>query len=237
MAKRKRKKYKVTLLSNGKPMATTIKVNGQYQRASSIAVEQLCVGAAAYPLLRIELSRVLPLNWNLPMKEGQQHIETATISLKVECLGEVGRKKYTPKERAKRAQVKAQKEQEREMKKQAEARRNEQAMLAQRARIVNEIELAFVKQGKEAAKFCTCDICSSPAAYLLLSHQPEGTSIPFDTITGARCSNCWNPQWVQNTYMLNHGYYRLWGTKAACPCAEVEFFYDGLRQLYINKAA
>jgi hypothetical protein len=103
-----------------------------------------------------------------------------------------------------------------------------------RARIINQIELAFEKKGKDAAKFITCDNCSGVATLLHLVHTPEGSAIPFEDIAGAQCLTCAAiPAGVSvSAVRPNPHAYRA---EACVPCEQIEFFYQGLRQLYINK--
>jgi hypothetical protein len=97
------------------------------------------------------------------------------------------------------------------------------ATIRRRARIMNQIELAFVKQGKDAVKFVTCDVCSDLATVLTLSHENPGSDvINPDQITGARCDN--HKPWPNAKVPV-------------VPCAILEFFYDGVKQIYINSPA
>lgn len=86
---------------------------------------------------------------------------------------------------------------------------------------MNQIELAFVKQGKDAVKFVTCGTCSDLATVLVLSHLNPGSDvIQPDQIVGALCANHCSPHSVLTVV----------------PCAILEFFYDGLKQIYVNRA-
>ena len=118
------------------------------------------------------------------------------------------------------------------VKRQAAAKRNderreqwqkEQAlkkMTLNRARIVNQIDHAFVKEGQNAAPFITCDSCSALAAALILTHEAEGTTIAFDQIAGARCEEHFGRKWNKEPFV---------------DCVKLEFFFDGVKQIYINK--
>ena len=113
-----------------------------------------------------------------------------------------------------------QKSEERRKKWQQE--QNEKALILRRNRIMNQIELAFVKNGKDAVKFVTCDVCDAPAKVLGLTHENPGSMvINPDQITGALCED--------------HKRGRPFKTTALIECALLEFFYDGVKQIYINK--
>jgi hypothetical protein len=106
--------------------------------------------------------------------------------------------------------------------KKREADRQEKLLVLRRDRIMNQIELAFAKNGKDAVKFVTCDECDAPAKVLTLTHENSGsTTIDPDQITGALCDE--------------HRGYRPFKTAAIIECSFLEFFYDGVKQIYVNK--
>jgi hypothetical protein len=116
-----------------------------------------------------------------------------------------------------------------------ELERQEKELVQRRERVMNQIELAFVKEGKDAVNFVTCDQCSAKATHLGLAYTTPGSQvIDPDQITGAWCEK-------------HHGYihtyngtsrfipgYRPYKTKEAIECNKLEFFYDGLRQISIK---
>jgi hypothetical protein len=103
---------------------------------------------------------------------------------------------------------------------------DEKALVLRRKRIMNQIELAFEKKGKDAVKFVTCDECDAPAKVLGLTHEnPGGAVISPEQVTGALCES------------HNNKYYWPYKTAAVIDCSVLEFFYDGLKQIYINRAA
>jgi hypothetical protein len=92
-----------------------------------------------------------------------------------------------------------------------------------RNRIKHQVDHAFAtgKSGTEpASKYITCQHCDGPAALVCLSRLPtKGASVlDEDTIVGALCSN--------------HSNYN--GNQPKIPCAKLEFFYDGIRQIAIK---
>lgn len=148
-------------------------------------------------------------------------IEKFTVT--VEYLGEK-QYKQTYDQRVKamasaeRRREKWQKQHERE-----ELERKEKELIQRRKRIMNQIELAFVKKGKDAVNFVTCDKCDGMAKFLGLAYEnPGSTVIDPDQITGAWCEE------HDNQYALP------FKTKAAIACNLLEFFYDGLRQIYVK---
>jgi hypothetical protein len=147
-----------------------------------------------------------------------------TFIVTVEYLGEK-QYKQTYQQRVKalasseKRREKWQKERER-----LELEKNEKELIQRRNRIMNQIELAFVKKGKDAVNFVTCDKCDAMAKFLGLAFENSGsTVIDPDQITGAWCQD------------HNSQHQRPFKTKAAIPCELLEFFYDGLRQLYVKK--
>jgi hypothetical protein len=106
----------------------------------------------------------------------------------------------------------------------ARIKMEEAALILRRDRIMNQIELAFVKNGKDAVNFVTCDECEAPAKFLGLTHENAGSMvISPEQITGAMCDQ--------------HHYHKPFKTTAVIACAILEFFYDGIKQIYINRPA
>jgi hypothetical protein len=100
----------------------------------------------------------------------------------------------------------------------------EQALVLRQNRIMNQIELAFEKKGKHAVLFVTCDQCEAPATLLGLTHENPGSAvIAAEQITGAMCAS------------HNNNYYRPFKTTVVIECSRLEFFYDGLKQIYVKK--
>ena len=109
-----------------------------------------------------------------------------------------------------------------EARKKREAELEEEALVLRRDRIMNQIELAFVKNGKDAVKFVTCAYCDRLAEVLGLTHENPGSAvINPDQITCALCKV--------------HRGGRFFKTTAVIECALLEFFYDGIKQIYINR--
>ena len=109
-----------------------------------------------------------------------------------------------------------------------EAREAEQLVLC-RTRILNQVELAFLKSERSAAKYITCsgtrysERCDAPAKVLCLTHEnPGATVIEPEQIAGALCDE-----------HLELGV--PFKTTAGISCAYLE--YDGIKQIYINRAA
>jgi len=155
---------------------------------------------------------------------GKKVGKTITYTVEVTYLGEK-QYKQTLAQRTKafkRNQERSKKwkeEQER-----LEVQRQEKELVQRRQRIVNQIELAFVKQGRDAVNFVTCDKCDAPATHLGLAFENPGSRvIDTDQITGAWCEK------------HDNQYGRPYKTKAVIACNLLEFFYDGLRQIYIKE--
>ena len=93
-----------------------------------------------------------------------------------------------------------------------------------RQRIKNQVDHAFItgKSGTEpASKYITCEHCSAPAEFLLLNQKPSPGAAVLDeeTIVGAICAT--------------HNWRN--GNDMKIPCAKLEFFYDGIRQIAIKR--
>jgi hypothetical protein len=145
---------------------------------------------------------------------------TYQASIEVICLGLVTRRKSNPAERAaKLAALQTKKEAKEAEEKQREEERNRR-IVAARERIVNQIELAFEKKMKDAMHYVTCDGCSKKATRLVVQRLPEGSVVPFENIVGALCDGDYHPHWDK---------------RPTVACAAMEFFYDGMRQLHLNK--
>jgi hypothetical protein len=159
---------------------------------------------------------------SVPTKIG----EKATYIVTVEYLGEC-QYKQTFEQRTKafdRNQERTKKWKEEQAK--LELERQEKQLVQRRCRITNQIELAFVKQVATAVNFITCDKCHATATFLGLAYENPGSDvIDPDQITGAWCQE------------HDNKYQRPFKTKAAIACERLEFFYDGLRQLYVKNSA
>jgi len=99
----------------------------------------------------------------------------------------------------------------------------QQRIVHLRQRIRHQVDHAFAigKSGTEpASKYITCEHCDAPAAWLVLSRAiTKGACVlDEDTIVGALCAG--------------HGNYN--GNSQKVPCARLEFFYDGVRQIAIK---
>ena len=156
---------------------------------------------------------------------GKEIGKVETFIVTVEYLGEK-QYKQTYQQRVKalasseKRREKWQKEQER-----LELERQEKQLIQRRNRIMNQIELAFVKQGKDAVNFVTCDQCDATATHLGLAYENPGSRvIDPDQITGAWCAD------------HDNKHQRPFKTKAVIACERLEFFYDGLRQIYVKDA-
>lgn len=181
-------------------------------------------------------SRMIDMLWqsaqSTPMhsaKVGDKGKSTITlngIGLSWECTS--GRAPARPKhviaaeKAAKDAKLQARRERQARWKKE-EAER----IVNTRRRIKHQVDHAFAlgKHGTEpAAKYITCQHCDAPADVLCLSRAlTRGAAVlDEDTIVGALCAN--------------HSQHSYYGSKAAekVPCARLEFFYDGVRQIAIK---
>ena len=153
--------------------------------------------------------------------------QTKTYTVTVEYLGPK-EYKQTYKQRVKalasseKRREKYQKEHERQ-----ELERHEKELIQRRARIVNQIELAFVKKVQGAVDFITCDECSATAAFLGLVYETPGSQvIDFDQISGAWCA--------LHHSVDPHFTHRHFKTQGVIACDRLEFFYDGLRQICVK---
>jgi hypothetical protein len=149
--------------------------------------------------------------------------QTVTYTVEVTYLGE-HQYKQTYQQRVK-AHAKAEKRREAWQKEQErqELERQEKQLIQRRKRIMNQIELAFVKKGKDAVNFVTCDQCDAMATHLGLAYENPGSQvIDPDQITGALC--------VEH----DNKHKRPFKTKAVIACELLEFFYDGLRQICVR---
>jgi hypothetical protein len=107
-----------------------------------------------------------------------------------------------------------------------ELERKEKQLVQRRKRIMNQIELAFVKKGKDAVNFVTCDHCDAMATHLGLAYGNPGSQVVDpDQITGAWCEE------------HDNKHQRPFKTKDTIACELLEFFYDGLRQIYVKSVA
>ena len=81
--------------------------------------------------------------------------------------------------------------------------------------------------------FITCDDCDAPATHLGLTHENPGSQvIDPDQITGAWCKD--HNDSIANLWQHNS---RPFKTTATIACIRLEFFYHGLRQIYVKEAA
>lgn len=113
-----------------------------------------------------------------------------------------------------------------EARKKREQKEAEKSLVLRRNRIMNQIELAFEKKGKDAVKFVTCDECDDVAKVLGLTHENPGSQvIAPEQISGAMCE------------VHNNNYHKPYKTTAVIDCSRLEFFYDGIKQIYIAAAA
>lgn len=120
---------------------------------------------------------------------------------------------------ARSAKVQLRKLEREQWEKEAEKRR-----INVRKRIKHQVDHAFAigKSGTEpASKYITCEHCDAPAAVLCLNRAlGRGVSVlDEDTIVGAQC--------VQHSGIT----YKI---IEKIPCARLEFFYDGIRQIAIK---
>ena len=172
-----------------------------------------------------ESGHALSYGVNYPLVCPKKAGESVTYSVTLRYVGE----KQFAKSKAQR-QKEFDKRQEREKKsaekrKQKELEQNEAELILRRKRIMNQVELAFVKKVMGAVDFITCDECNAPATFLGLTHENPGSQvIDPDQITGAWC----------NQHDNQHK--RPYKTTATIACNRLEFFYDGLRQIYVKDA-
>ena len=164
-------------------------------------------------------------------KVGDEGTINLTMSWKCTWNGRAPRrpKNVIAAEKAAQA-VKSQARKEQYAKYQAEA---DERTVHLRQRIRNQVDHAFSlgRHGTESvAKYITCQHCDGPAAVVCLS-QPlaRGAAVlDEDTIIGALCqSHIQHQPW---------GYYSRYSGKTATkvPCSDLEFFYDGIRQIAIK---
>lgn len=129
-------------------------------------------------------------------------------------------KKEIAAEKARRA-AKAQARKEQRAKWEKE---RQQEIVNTRQRIKHQVDHAFItgKSGTEpASKFITCEHCNAPAKFLLLNQKPSpgAAVLDEDTITGAICGT--------------HNWRN--GNDVKISCSQLEFFYDGVRQIAIKR--
>ena len=179
------------------------------------------------------VSKILWSNWQNIYKAQVGQKGAVTVDLSWECTW-IGRAPARPKdviaaEKAARA-AKSQARQAQRDQWRAEA---EQRIVNLRKRIRQQVDHAFAlgKHGTEpAAKYITCQHCDGPAAVVCLN-QPiaRGASVlDEDTIVGALCAA--HIQYTPYNY-YNRG---RSGDVVKIPCAKLEFFYDGVRQIAIK---
>jgi len=191
---------------------------------------------SAFREVEKELSKILWSHWRQRLGAaktvGQKgSLELGTLSWECTWNGRAPRrpKDVIAAEKAARA-AKAQARKEHHAKYQAEA---DERTVHLRQRIKHQVDHAFGlgKHGTEsAAKYITCQHCDGPAAVVCLS-QPlaRGAAVlDEDTIVGALCQ--------QHIQYQPWGYYSRYSGKTATkvPCSDLEFFYDGIRQIAIK---
>jgi hypothetical protein len=162
----------------------------------------------------------------VPVGKTVGKVETFTVT--IEYLG--GKEKLYKTTYAQRVKARAANERRRKKREKEEERlkleRQERELVQRRQRIMNQVELAFMKQGRDAVNFVTCDECDALATHLGLAYENPGSQIiDPEQITGAWCA--------QHDYK----YARPYKTKAVIACSMLEFFYDGLRQICIKPTA
>jgi hypothetical protein len=162
------------------------------------------------------------------LQEGQS--ASVGVNVKVECL--VNRLKprcprrphevIVQEKEARRLRVAAQAQERAQWEERWKADQ-EMREKSKRKRITAQIDHAFLS-GKHSGsgpveKFLTCSNCDSPAAVLLLSRPiPAGaTVLDESTILDAFCSE-----------------HERFGTGDKVPCADLEFLYEGIRQVAIK---
>lgn len=157
-----------------------------------------------------------------PPVEGQK--DKLTIELSWECTMN-GRAPARPKDviAAEKERRAAERKQKDEQKAQWEKEQQERIVNV-RKRIKHQVDYAFItgKSGTEpASKYITCEHCSAPAEFLLLNQKPSpgAAVLDEDTIVGAICAT--------------HNWRN--GNEVKIPCAKLEFFYDGIRQIAIKR--
>lgn len=150
--------------------------------------------------------------------------QTKTYTVTVEYLGPKEYKQtYQQRVKALAASQKRSEKWQKERERQ-ELERQERELNQRRQRIVNQIELAFVKKVQGAVDFITCDQCSAAAKFLGLVYENPGSQvIDTDQISGAWCKDHYDPK-----------YSKPFKTATAIACDRLEFFYDGLRQICVK---
>ena len=158
---------------------------------------------------------------SVPTKVG----EMATYIVTVEYLGERKYKRtFAQRTKAFDRNQERRKQRDEEQAK-LDLERQEKQLVQRRRRIMNQIELAFVNGVATAVNFITCDKCDATAKFLGLAYENPGSDvIDPEQITGAWCP------------AHNETHLRPFKTKIAIACERLEFFYDGLRQLYVKTA-
>ena len=156
------------------------------------------------------------------------------FAVTVECLTNRRAPRRPPEVIAqeKQARLAAAQERAQEQAKYAQQQKEERAKRCRlvRQRITNQIDHAFAtgaRSGAEpVAKYVTCMNCDAPAAvlHLNLPIPPGAAVLDESTIIGATCSAHDSP------YTRN-------SVAEVIPCARLEFFYEGIRQIAIKAGA
>jgi hypothetical protein len=210
-----------------------IEVKADNGRTGNLVVEDQTYKATREIQKKIDSIVYQALSWQKiqTAKVGDEGKINLTVSWKCTWNGRAPKrpKDVIAAEKAAQA-VKSQARKERYAKYQAEA---DERTVHLRQRIRNQVDHAFSlgKHGTESvAKYITCQHCDGPAAVVCLS-QPlaRGAAVlDEDTIIGALCqSHIQHQPW---------GYYSRNSGNAATkvPCSDLEFFYDGIRQIAIK---
>lgn len=158
---------------------------------------------------------------------GQKNSKSLNITVSCECtMNQIEKRRPNrPKdviaaEKARKAaEAQARNEQRAELEKEAQQR-----VVNLRKRIKHQVDHAFAtgKSGTEpASKYITCQHCDAPAVLLHLNQKlsPGAAVLDEDTIIGAVCDT--HSNWGGNVEKI--------------PCAKLEFFYDGIRQIAIKR--
>jgi len=166
------------------------------------------------------------------LKEGQS--ASVGVNVNVECL--LNRPKPRRPRRApeviaqeKQARLAAAQKRAKEAAEYAQQRKAQADLRLKHVReqITHQIDHAFASGARTGtapvAKFITCTHCAAPAAFLHLNLPiPTGAAVLDEsTIVDAVCAD--------------HNYLSYRSTMAeVIPCAQLEFFYDGIRQIAIK---
>lgn len=166
------------------------------------------------------------------LKEGESAISSASVNASVSVTCIVNRcQRRAPEVIAAEKALRQQKQTKRAEENARQEKEREKCRLFTRKRITNQIDHAFQtgQSGSEpVAKYITCNHCSGPADFLYLNRTvPPGAAVLDETtIDGAVCT--------EHNYAAKHAYYKKQVTEIF-PCALLEFFYTGIRQIAIKR--